>query len=1009
MSSRHRMRPAGPLLLRTPLHPLSTLERWAAGIEDRWDDEAKRVLKARLAQLVLEDAQVRSAVAWASSFLELTREGLNGATEAQWDTLVGYVHRLCGRSTPLGGFAGVRPGSAHRDAREIELSPRSHVRRVFSLRKNALHHLSRRVRDEVTAEGHLLEVNRTLARRGDEWQVWRVALGLERRLTSLNDDPLWQLLVESRERRRPYEAWRAWCEEREEGLFDELLELGVLVPVVQLELHGPPPLDQLIEGLNPNARSTLRDELVQLRDALTALSQHGGGASRLEEVSLPALEGAEGGIRDLVVLDQVSDDVPFSAPASAIHEAHRAMELLVRLSDGEAAQLARFRDAFERRWEQTRVPLLDALDPVTGISWRTQSLPEAPSTLLELTDDAQPPVPRDPRDLFLLERAARLQIDGVREWVLSEEDLRQLERTHGLPPPEGLALPVTVGLRDGGGFEVLADQDPSSPSAHRLWSRWLHALPSALNEVRALVEAQDSQRPGALHVDLAWAFGGDPDGLSRPVLRARELRIAETSRHEDDVYPGELDLFVKGGRLVLWSRRLDREVCPHFDAAVVTREDSLEVASFLAALASQGRAQVRAFRWGLAEAMPFLPRVRVGNVILSRARWRIPAAQWARARHEGTAGLRARLGLPRWVTLRQADGERLVDLANPLSVRAAGAGNTAGDVVLQELFPLPERHAARSVEGPHRHELVVSFIRSEVRAASGAPARPEPGVRRLFSPGSEWASFELEGAAAAQDEVLRRLAPVIRALRRGGASDCWFFLRFGTEDRAHLRLRFHGIPGSGFDSLIPAVNRAVEPLLEPGLLSAIRMTTYVRELERYAQPLGIERTERLFEADSEWALDLLGLDGLDEDVPRWMLALEGVRRWHEDLGLSVERAAALSAHTARALRERLQPPAEVLHKLSQLCRHHRGEVHARRASLGSPETAFGGLLARRSARVREHLGATGVNDTLAGDLTHLQVLRVFPSWPQVHELFLHLLLTQLYQLELKGTPTSNPR
>src|SRR5437016_951696 len=135
----------------------------------------------------------------------------------------------------------------------------------------------------------------------------------------------------------------------------------------------------------------------------------------------------------------------------------------------------------------------------------------------------------------------------------------------------------------------------------------------------------------------------------------------------------------------------------------------------------------------------------------------------------------------------------------------------------------------------------------------------------------------LHGHPTADRVLGDMMRPLVEQMMNAGAADRWFFIRYGDPEW-HLRLRFHGAPEKMYAEVMPALQSAVNPLLDDGRIWRVQLDTYEREVERHGGPEGIVLAERLFHFDSEAALEILeilepGDAGADE---RWRLAVCGI-------------------------------------------------------------------------------------------------------------------------------------
>jgi hypothetical protein len=235
------------------------------------------------------------------------------------------------------------------------------------------------------------------------------------------------------------------------------------------------------------------------------------------------------------------------------------------------------------------------------------------------------------RDTWLLRRLHELERAGQRELVLDEEALKALERRDAPPLPDAfsvfaaVAAPSTQSLEEGH-FRIRLDY-ACGPSGAVLLGRFCHADARLLEQVRLHLRAEERLQPEAVFAEIAHLPAGRAGNiLLRPLLREYEIPYLGGSGAppEQQIPLEDLRVSVRGERVLLRSARLGRQVLPRLTAAHNFQNDfNTGTYRFLCALQTQGVAATLAWSWGPLAQAPFLPRVRAGRLVLSRARWRL--------------------------------------------------------------------------------------------------------------------------------------------------------------------------------------------------------------------------------------------------------------------------------------------------------------------------------------------------------------------------------------------------
>jgi hypothetical protein len=417
--------------------------------------------------------------------------------------------------------------------------------------------------------------------------------------------------------------------------------------------------------------------------------------------------------------------------------------------------------------------------------------------------------------------------------TLDAKDLEQLRSADPPPLPDAFEIMGTIAAESPeavaeGRFSILL-KGVAGPSGAPLLGRFCHADPALHRAVEEHLRAEEALRPDAIFAEVVHLPQGRIGNiLSRPVLRRHEIPFLGRSgaAPEDQIPITDLLVSVVGSRIVLRSRRLGREVIPRLTSAHNYSRGSLGVYRFLCILQAQGLAAGMGWSWGALENAPFLPRVTAGKLVLSRARWRMSAAdieavakpKGAAERFAAVQHLRAERRLPRFVSLADADNELLIDLDNSLSIDSwLDVIEQRKDALLIEFFPGPDELCARGPEGRFVHELIVPLVRAPQETAR--PARPVqaiPEVARSFPPGSEWLYYKLYTGSSTADRVLRELvAPVVEeALGKESADgSASMATPSGSADRSSRRSpgpppRGSPTAGSGSSNSTPTSGRS---------------------------------------------------------------------------------------------------------------------------------------------------------------------------------------------------------
>jgi lantibiotic biosynthesis protein len=996
--------------------------------------------------------------------------------------LTRYFTRMATRATPFGVLAGWSVGVPGTSTR-LQVAGRSRYRRFSRPSSEYLFAIaSRAARDPHHRGEQRYWPNTSIYRAGGRLKY--VVSGSARdarsyEVVSVEPSPFLDRVLERAAAAGAYLVELVQCltdgesdidQDEAREYVNELIESELLVSDLIPAVTGPEPTLPLAEALarlgEPTIAQGLRRaaELLSEADALpigeSSDNYRGAGALLAAAsgwtadpdatVESAAADGDRGSPGDPQVVSSSPIQVDMWKPAPdltvgpiVLREVKRSIELLYRITPP-VDELEGFRREFSSRYGDREVPLVEALDEETGLGFdgsRNWQGSESPLLVgLRLGNEAEENRPGwEPRHEYLLRRIMETERAGRRELVLDERDLEALSPARRLPMPRALSIMVTLlapseQAVDRGDFRLSVGY-AVAPSPGHLFGRFLHADPQLARFALDDIREEEAAQPDVTFAEIVHLPDHQAGNVVlRPTVRRCELPYLGRSgvRTEDQIPVEDLHLSLRGGRVVLRSRRLDRPIQVRLTCAHnFFPRKNLALYRFLCVLTRQNQAGPLIWNWGPLARAPFLPRVVAGRTILSAARWCLTqtdleplAVLRGPPLYRAIQDMRSALALPRRVLLEDRDNLLLVDLENVLSVEAfVHAARGKGEVVLLEsLVEGADDLCVRGPEGMFVHELIVPLVvPADAGSRSGTPAPTPPampGPRRIFAPPSEWLFLKLYcGRAAADTLLLELVRPWVEEAMATGAADRWFFVRYGDPDW-HLRVRLHGEQSRLFREVLPSFQGRAAPYLATGCLHKVQIDTYEPETERYGGPQGMDLAERLFCAESRTALlTLEALAGSLTSARRWQTAICGVDVLLQSLGLPLGARCALLGRMSAAFSNEFQVTSRIERDMAGRFRQHRERlrtlVEHRGRDDAAPDPAIlvlraGGQqlapIGRELADLAGRLLLTTPAEEMAWSFAHMHINRILRTAHRAHEVVLYTFLRKLYETQVACAP-----
>ena len=379
----------------------------------------------------------------------------------------------------------------------------------------------------------------------------------------------------------------------------------------------------------------------------------------------------------------------------------KAVELLHGLTPTrEHDSFKEFKEAFVKRYEQRWVPLLEALDPECGVGFsgtNGQTIQGAPLldglALGRRGGSPSEGTGLNRRETWLLKRLTEMRLKGEKVLALLDEDVKALKEGNTGPFPFSFSFMVELSGESPEALETGRYQaylhGAGGPTAARLLGRFCHGDPELSRQVVRHLKAEEACKPEAVFAEIAHLPSGRMGNvLARPVLRDYEIPFLGAAGMDPDYRIDVSDLFVgiAGQRVVLWSKKLNKEIVPRLSSAANYAHRSTDVYRFLATMQDQGPNNWVGWTWGNLGNEHWLPRVVHGKYIIDRAAWQVQAAclkavkdaQTPMERFKAFQQIRKDFELPRHTLLADGDNELPIDLDNPLADQAKALASAMG-------------------------------------------------------------------------------------------------------------------------------------------------------------------------------------------------------------------------------------------------------------------------------------------------------------------------------------------
>ncbi|MCU0422574.1 MAG: lantibiotic dehydratase [Bacteroidia bacterium] len=608
-----------------------------------------------------------------------------------------------------------------------------------------------------------------------------------------------------------------------------------------------------------------------------------------------------------IQVDTLKEPIQSSVNQEIPNQVLEAAEVLNRLSafDESQSTLAKFKRAYYERYEEAEIPLLELLDTDIGINYKN-AVSET-----EYRSSNKNNMLWDVHSKFRFDLYLKAQKENLTTIAITDEDIKQF-KTPNHPLPNSMAFMGEL-LQDGEVTKIV--WGGMSNNATILLGRFGHLDKSIANLCIDIAKKEEALQPDKIFAEIVHISEGRLGNiLTRPHYRKFEIPYLAISTlpYEQQIQVNDLMVSVKNDKVILRSKRLNKEVIPRMANAHNYSAMGLPIYHFLSDLQHQGIKGYFAWNWSFLGGEKFLPRVTYRNIILSPAYWNVQSIKLLaiqkskpEQRHTMFADLIKEYNLYEKVFLSEGDNELLLDLTNQLCIDILlDVAKKYTTVKLTECLFNEDNLLVKDENGNgYTNEIIIPFVkqannREGIKSVSNKKQTIQARVQRIFEPYSEWVYFKLYTGTKTGDKVLiQQIESITNKLKKEGVIRKWFFIRY-TDPKNHLRLRFQLTQTTDFITLNKVIRKELAGLVNKGIIWKVQTDTYQRELERYGHET-MDFSESVFHINSQTTLRLLKLIKTDQlQTHRYLVGLLGVINMFDAFGYNIEKRLILIEQSA---------------------------------------------------------------------------------------------------------------
>jgi thiopeptide-type bacteriocin biosynthesis protein len=517
--------------------------------------------------------------------------------------------------------------------------------------------------------------------------------------------------------------------------------------------------------------------------------------------------------------------------------------------------LKTFIDAFKTRYDQEEIPLLQALDPEIGIGYSDLAVKISSSALItDLNFSSQASMPNNLNWLaihrIILDKWNNA-IGRVPEIILDTNDLEIIGQ-----PQNKAVLPPSIAVM----FRVL-DEHILLESAGGVTGAALIGRFAAFDDeiktiANEIISDELAINPNVIFAEIGQLSGMHIDNVNRRAhLYNYEIpiNVSSTLPPENQILLNDLYLSINQDRLLIRCKKLGKEIIPRLTSAYNYIHNDLALFRFLCDMQHQDLQSNLSFDLeNFFPGLSFYPRVKVGSVIISPAKWVLNESEIINL-SKSTSGFQtfsAQKKWPQYVAISKNDQQLIFNISNNIEIELLLACIQGSKTAQIQEYLLPNQQLVTDNDGKPMVNQFVAFLKNSVPSYNPTvllPNNSTTDVERTYPLGSEWIYLKIYcHEQSANNVITKDLIPILEAY--AGIINKWFFIRY-QDPKSHIRLRMQ-VRKSAIGQILTKLNNRLGDSIKHKVIHEYKSDVYRREIERYS-PLLIDVVESVFHSSSE--------------------------------------------------------------------------------------------------------------------------------------------------------------